>query len=181
MKTTRSLGPVLLALAVAASAGCSRDDEVPAAPAQGAAIADEPVAREQVGDLMRGEGVRPAGGAGVDARPLAGQAEMGVQALLGAPDACEDVAKGPKCRYARGATEIVFIDGMADWITVADMAGAPFSPAALARVGLPTDVAPVESTPEMMRWQNLGGFREVTLHAAPGGMAGRIELKMMAL
>lgn len=183
MRSTKGLMVFALAVAFAASPGCSREQAPTSdASAQGDAATGDEALRGQAGGLIGGEGQKPAErGADVDARPLAGQAETGIRALLGAPHACEDVANGRRCRYARGATDIVFIDGMADWITVADLGGAPFAPAALARVGLPTDVAPAESTPELMRWQNLGGFREVTLHAGPAGTASRIELRMMAL
>lgn len=115
------------------------------------------------------------------ALPLARQAEDGVRSHLGNPMACEDVPRGRRCRYAQASTDIVYIDGVADWITVEDLGGAPFSAAALARVGLPTDEDPIETGPDRIRWQNLAGFREVVLHRAPDGRAARLELKTATL
>lgn len=171
---------LLCALTLAA---CKRD-QAPSTTAAEDASADAPEAalRTQVGDLMGGQGMRPTGPpVALDARPLAGQAEIGVRSLLGNPSGCEDVPKGRTCRYAQAGTEITYIDGMADGIRVDDLGDAPFSPAALARVGLPTTDDPIESTPQFIRWQNLAGYREVTLHAGPGGRAARIEMKMATL
>lgn len=181
MKPTATQLSALLVLAMLAMSGCRREEPAPAADAS-ADASPEADLREQTGALMRGEGLRPTTpGASLDARPLAGQAEIGIRSLLGNPSACEDVQKGRKCRYAQGATDVTYIDGMADWISVEDLAGAPFSAEALARVGLPTNEDPIESTPQLIRWQNLGGFREVTLHAGPGGRAARIDMKMSTL
>lgn len=178
--------PGLLATALVcglALAACKREEASPAATTDDAAAAEpEAALRSQVGDLMQGEGLRPTNpSVALDTRPLAGQAELGVRSLLGNPTGCEDVPKGRACRYAQAATEITYIDGMADWIVVGDLGDAPFSAAALARVGLPTTDDPIESTPQFIRWQNLAGYREVTLHAGPGGRAARIEMKMATL
>lgn len=180
-RTAGLLATVLLcALALAA---CKRDEAASTATTDEATAAEpEAALRSQVGDLMQGEGLRPTDpSVALDARPLAGQAEIGVRSLLGNPSGCEDAPKGRTCRYARAGTEITYIDGMADWISVTDLGGAPFSAAALARVGLPTTDDPIESTPQFIRWQNLAGYREVTLHAGPGGRAARIEMKMATL
>lgn len=183
MKPHTAIAVLLVATGLVASAGCSR--EQPADEASVASAAPEtPEAdlRAQAGELMRGDGARSGGpGVALDARPIAGQAEIGVRSLLGNPSGCEDVNKGRKCRYAAAGTDITYIDGMADWVSVDTLGDAPFSAAALARVGLPTNEEPIESTPQFIRWQNLGGFREVTLHAGPGGRAARIDMKMSTL
>lgn len=178
----------VLALLLLAAAGCSREEAAPAgtstdvgadAPAAPAAPTDDAL-REQVGSLMGGEGLPATTGTALDARPLAGQAEIGVRSLLGNPDSCKDIATGRTCRYARGGTEVTYIDGMADWIIVDDLGGAPFSAAALAKVGLPVD-EPMQSSPQMLRWENHAGFRQITLYPDPQGRAGRLEMKMATL
>lgn len=182
MHTTALLRPAVIGLLLLAAAGCNRGEPGVAVDPAASADAPEAGARARTGELIQGAATGPAGRAGaMDARPLAGQAEIGVRSLLGNPTACEDVDNGRRCRYAHAATDITYIDGMADWITVDDLGDAPFSAAALARVGLPTDEDPIESTPELIRWQNLGGYREVTLHAGPDGRADRLELKMATL
>lgn len=176
--------PMLILLA-SALPGCGRDEAgagLDATPATTAGRDAAATARDlPAGAPRAGMSAPSPGRVVVDARPLAGQAELGIRSLLGNPTTCEDVSKGRRCSYAQNGTDVVFVDGMADWITVADLGHAPFSPAALARVGLPTNEDPIESTPELMRWQNIAGFREVTLYAGPAGQAGRIEMKMATL
>lgn len=180
----RTAGVLAAALLCTLTLAACKRDEAASTTTTDAATASEPEAalRSQAGDLMQGEGLRPTDpSVALDARPLAGQAEIGVRSLLGNPSGCEDVPKGRTCRYAQAGTEITYIDGMADWISVDDLGDAPFSAAALARVGLPTTDDPIESTAQFIRWQNLAGYREVTLHAGPGGRAARIEMKMATL
>ena len=180
-KTPASLAPCVLALVASLAIGCSRDRSGEATPASSAPT-DGTTLRTPAGRDAHDVDPRSANATGVlDARPLAGQGEIGVRAVLGNPTACQDVAKGRTCRYAHAATDITYIDGAADWIVVDDIGGAPFSPAALARVGLPTDEEPIEASPQMLRWQNLAGYREVTLYPGPDGRAGRIEMKMATL
>jgi hypothetical protein len=169
-----------LAIALVLVTGCRREPPTDATAPETAATGTE--SREQAAARRQDAG-QPAIAAGVavNARPLAGQAEIGIRAQLGNPSACEDVQKGRRCRYAQGGTDVTYIDGMADWISVDDLRDAPFSAAALAQVGLPTNEDPIESTPQVIRWQNLAGFREVTLHAGPDGRAARIQMKMATL
>lgn len=116
----------------------------------------------------------------IDVRPLAGQSEAGVQAMLGAPTGCEDVAQGRKCTYARGQTQVVYIDGMADWITISDLGGAPFAPATLSRIGLGEATPEVEEA-DLIRWDNVGGFREISLFPGQGGRADYLLIKTMTI
>lgn len=113
----------------------------------------------------------------IDARPLVGQAEAGVQAMLGAPRSCEDVAQGRRCTYARGA-EVTYIDGMADHMVIADLQGAAFEPATIARIGL-AGAEPLEVGDDAIRWQNVGGVREIVLERGADGRAGRFVIKAM--
>lgn len=169
----RALTVVVLA---ALCAGCERDDTHGSAPATGSSP-PETSTTAPASPAPRAAAPAPT----LDTRPLAGQAEIGVRAVLGNPSSCDDVAKGRTCRYAHASTDITYIDGMADWIALDDLGGAPFSAAALARVGLPTNEDPVESSAQLIRWQNIGGYREVTLYPAPDGRAGRIEMKRSTL
>lgn len=166
---------LLLAASLLAAGGCQRD--APPSPTS----VDAPPAMATPSAPMPARPGHTAGALAVYARPLAGQAEIGIRSALGNPSACEDVPKGRRCRYAQGGTDVVYVDGIADWIVVDDLGGAPFSAAALARVGLPVDEDPLESTPQLIRWQNLAGFREVTLYPSPDGRAGRIEMKTATL
>src|SRR3546814_14841738 len=72
----------------------------------------------------------------VDVPEIAGKAQTEVAALLGEPTSCETVKQGKKCFFKPGETEIVFISGKADWITVEALDRAPYSEEALPLLGL---------------------------------------------
>lgn len=177
MRMSRTVLPLLLVVPLLA--GCGRrdaDDEAaasatpeaePAAPV--VAPSGPAIAPAVTGDTAAGP---------VDVRPLASQGEAGVQALLGTPSGCADVAGGRRCTYPRGKSEITFIDGMADHIVIADLGGAPFEPATISRIGL-AGAEPLEVGEDAIRWQNVGGMREIVLERGDDGRAGRIVIKTL--
>jgi hypothetical protein len=166
--------PIVLIAAVLLAA-CARDAPEPAAPAADLAVAVEPssAAADTGGDL-------PAIGARtqLDARPIVGQGEAGVQAMLGSPQGCDDVAIGRRCAYAQGRTEVTYIDGMADHIVIGDLAGAAFEPATIARIGL-AGAEPLNVGPDTIEWQNVGGMRSIVLERGADGRASRFVIKAM--
>jgi hypothetical protein len=166
MTTKASRARLAPLLALALLAACSRE-QPPAEPGSAGTAEAAP-------DV----GATPAAPSGpIDVRPLAGQAEAGVAALLGAPQACADVAQGRRCTYARGV-EIVYINGMADHMVVADLGGAPFEAATIARIGL-AGAEPQQADADAIRWQNAGGMREIVLERGADGRAGRFVIKAM--
>lgn len=96
----------------------------------------------------------------IDIPALAGKTRAQLQALLGAAEHCETSLYSSRCRYAPGNTEIVFIDGKADWITVNDLGETPFAAAALGRIGL-GETPPDRRENSELIWNNLDGLREV--------------------
>ena len=119
----------------------------------------------------------PSGGP-VDVRPLNGQSEAGVSAMLGEPAACQDAPDGRTCRYARGRAEVVFVNGMAVSIRVGDLGGAPFAPGSLERLGI-GPAEPVSSDAKEIHWRDVDGFSEVTMVAGAGGAIDHVQLKAM--
>ena len=99
--------------------------------------------------------------------------------MLGEPVECTDVAQGRKCTYSRAKTEVIFINGMADWITIGDLGGSPFEAATLARIGL-GEVAPASADADAIRWENVNGIREIRLLPA-AGRAGSMQIKATTL
>lgn len=98
----------------------------------------------------------------VDIPKLAGSTMDEAAAMLGLP---EDVAKtkyGSKAIYLNGQIEIVFINELADWITVSGFGTAGFSRLALLRLALPPN-KPTFSSNNVLRWQNIPGLIEVSL------------------
>ncbi|MBX6420199.1 MAG: hypothetical protein IRZ06_04200 [Nevskia sp.] len=98
----------------------------------------------------------------VEIPAIAGKTPEELRALLGAPEICETTRYSSRCRYSPGQTEVVFIDGRADWITVADFGETPFAPQALMRLGLP-QAPPVARDAEQMQWSELAGLKRVQL------------------
>jgi hypothetical protein len=107
-----------------------------------------------------------------------GQGEAGVQAMLGTPQGCGDVAVGRRCTYAQGRTDVVYIDGMADHIVIGDLGGAAFEPATIARIGL-AGAEPLNVGEDTIEWQNVGGMRSIVLERGPDGRAARFVIKAM--
>jgi hypothetical protein len=87
-----------------------------------------------------------------------------VDAELGRPTSCEQIRYGPKCLYRRGAVEIVFIGGAADWITVYLPLSAPFAASTLRMLGL-AERRPQFANAYVQRWTSFEGLREVSLFA----------------
>lgn len=169
---------LLLCLSMSLALAACGERADPASPASAGPAAPATAPTADVPDRSLAAGAMAPSGGPIDVRPLAGQAEAGVRAMLGEPAACTDVPQGRSCRYARGRTEVVFIDGMADWIRVGDLGGAPFDAASLQKLGIgPADPASKDAT--SIRWQNVDGFREVEMVAGEGGGIDHVQLKAM--
>lgn len=81
---------------------------------------------------------------------IAGQPRATVDAQLGEPR-CQASKYGQKCLYA-GGVEVVYINGLADWITVNNEGDMRYSPAALREIGLDCSIGAVTSGQDEMRW-----------------------------
>lgn len=98
----------------------------------------------------------------VDITKLAGKSENEVSAYLGQPSSCGSSKYGKKCQYQKGDTEIVFINGKADWITVEDIDHIPFTKSALSAIGL-KESKPSFSNNFTLRWNSIQGLMEVSI------------------
>lgn len=95
-----------------------------------------------------------------------------VATVLGAPSKVEVVRPNntpcqsepcQKAIYQKGKYEIVFINGLADWITINKTLAYRFDTSAIEELGLP-DERPSFNNPEsVIRWQNIDGLREVSI------------------
>lgn len=97
---------------------------------------------------------------------VAGRAEAEVAAVLGPPWQCESSRYSRRCRYSPGATEVVYIEGKADWLTVTALGDAPLDDQLLMRIGLQPAPAGTASDQERV-WLTLGGLREVHAYGTP--------------
>jgi len=93
---------------------------------------------------------------------IAGKSKADVEKEIGGANSCVQTKYGEQCFFEKGDTEIVFIDGQADWITVNKMSTVPYSKESLAALGLPI-AEPVFNSASIMRWENLAGILEISL------------------
>jgi hypothetical protein len=91
---------------------------------------------------------------------IVGKTPDELKAVLGAPLNCETSLYSSRCEYSTGATEVVFIEGKADWITVKALGETKLDPAALPRIGLPQKKPNVTEASRLI-WTNIEGLREV--------------------
>jgi hypothetical protein len=93
---------------------------------------------------------------------IAGKSQAEVEKEIGRANSCVQTKYGEQCFYEKADTEIMFIDGKADWITINKMNDLPYSKESLAALGLPV-AEPVFNSASIMRWDNLAGILEVSL------------------
>lgn len=105
----------------------------------------------------------------VDVPKIAGKPQQEVTAILGEPISCEDVKQGKKCFFRRGQTEVVFISGKADWITIEALDDAPYSDDVLPHLGLEKTAATF-SNENTIRWETVRGVLEVSIFSAQDGV-----------
>lgn len=110
----------------------------------------------------------------VDVPALAEQAPPAVAQLLGEPLQCDTTSAGQKCVYS-DKTEVVFINGLADWITVhADL---PYSEEALPLMGFQPARASFYNE-HVMRWSGEQGTLLIQLAPGAGGRAAFAYVKV---
>ncbi|MBO2582757.1 hypothetical protein [Shewanella algae] len=98
----------------------------------------------------------------IDVSKVAGKTQDQVTELLGQPTNCSKSKYGQKCSYSVAETEIVFIKGKADWITVEGIDNIPFNSNALKSIG----IAPTKPNFEnnfTLRWSSIQGLKEVSI------------------
>ena len=95
-----------------------------------------------------------------------------VERVLGRPDKSSSTWLGGKVKqtYHRGAVEVVFVDGRAEWIKIFETRGLPFNQQALAKLGLPPRKPTYVNRDRVMSWGNICNLREVSLYS--GGSDG---------
>lgn len=98
----------------------------------------------------------------VNVTKIAGKSQKEVAAYLGKEMSCGKSKYGKKCQYKKGETEIVFIKGKADWITVEGINNVPFSKSALSALGL-KEKRPSFKNNFTLRWEPIQGLRSVSV------------------
>jgi len=103
----------------------------------------------------------------LDVQTIAGKAPADVTNVLGKPTQQETTKHGPKLSYNDGKTEVVFINGKADWITISGMSAVPFDANAIEALGL-KPVAPTFKSAFVIRWEPHAIYNSVSVFALNG-------------
>jgi len=93
---------------------------------------------------------------------VVGKTKAEVAKVIGNPLNCEKSKYGSKCTYSKGESEIVFIKGKADWITIEAIDHIPFNISALESIGLPKQKADFKNN-YTLRWSGINGLYEVSI------------------
>lgn len=111
----------------------------------------------------------------LDVLSVAGKPQAQVDALLGTPSSSKSVNPSgtncpcPEITYRDDGIEIIYIDGVANWITINDTADLRFEKESLSRLGLPV-ADPSYASRETMRWDHLAGIRQIEFFPDGGGL-----------
>lgn len=111
----------------------------------------------------------PASDIVVDVTAIVARRPEAVEEVLGA-GACEVEGDGTRCAYRGGTVEVLFVDGLADWITLQDMSDATFSTEALQYLGL-TPTQPTLGNEHVLRWSNIEGLHQVAIFPGQPGVS----------
>ncbi len=98
-------------------------------------------------------------------RTIEGKTKAEALALLGDPAFCIKTESALHCLFKKGDVSVEFVDGKVSESTVKGSLGnASYSKYTLAMLGLPVK-DPTFSNEHIMRWENISGLLDVTLHS----------------
>ena len=119
-------------------------------------------------------------------RDIAGQTQEDIATILGPQSSLNPAAAArsgcPTCQkyeYQDGKIEIIYINDMADWITIFPPEGTlpPHIPTLL---GL-SECAPQATTPTLWRWKKIPGIREIQARLTAQGTVESIYIVVKTL
>lgn len=103
-----------------------------------------------------------------DVTKIAGKSKTEVEAIIGAPISCEPSKYGELCQFSKSNSEITFINGKADWITIGDLKSLSYESSAIESIGLPL-IKPTFKNELVTRWENIPGYLYVSISPGEGG------------
>lgn len=119
-------------------------------------------------------------------RDIAGQTQEDIATILGPQSSLNPASAArsgcPTCQkyqYQDGKIEIIYINDMADWITIFPPKGTPASHIPVL-LGLP-DSAPDSTTPTLWRWKKIPGIREVQARLTTKGTVESVYIVVKTL
>ncbi len=94
----------------------------------------------------------------VNVPEIAGRSEAEVAHILGGAKERSTATHGgetyPALYYQEGQTEVVYVEGKAEWISVRNLSHLPFSTEALAALGITNAGEPSFVSEDVIRWDN---------------------------
>lgn len=112
----------------------------------------------------------------VDINAIAGKKPEEVATVLGSPSETSETKYGPKQVFQASNIEIVYINGLSDWITIKNMKDITYSDVSIQCLGLP-DIRPTFSNQFVKRWDNIPGFLEVSINPGESGKISDAYIK----
>ena len=98
----------------------------------------------------------------IDVPAIVGKSKADVSKIIGDTISCGSSKYGEKCQFKKAETEIVFIKGKADWITVEGLDDKPFSDSTMQLLGFKAQ-SPSFTNSFTKRWEPLQGLLSVSL------------------
>lgn len=123
---------------------------------------------DKVQAVQVGEQPKPSVDLILDINAIAGKKPEEVAAALGSPSETSETKHGPKQVFHASNIEIVYINGLSDWITINNMKDVAYSDESIQYLGLP-DTPPTFSNQFVKRWENIPGFLEVSINPGESG------------
>lgn len=117
---------------------------------------------------------------------IAGKTVDVIEKILGKPEEQELVSpRNTPCQeqpcvkaiYQNGQYEVVFINGVADWITIHQTAAYDLDTSIIEQLGLPKMPPTFSNSEAVMRWEHIAGLREVSFFNNGSGKVSYIYIK----
>jgi hypothetical protein len=113
----------------------------------------------------------------LDIKTIAGKNPEEVSAVLGPPSETSETKHGRKQVFDASGIEIIYINGLSDWITINNMGDVSYSDESLKYLGFP-DISPTFSNQFVKRWENIPGFLEVSINPGESGRIHYVQIKI---
>lgn len=107
----------------------------------------------------------------IDIMKIAGKSASDVEKILGKPSSVDKVKPGrtpcetkgcKKATYQDGKFEIVYINDVADWITIDDVSSVTLDESAITTLSLINVKPSFSNPPVVIRWSNVNGIKEIS-------------------
>ncbi|MEI6067187.1 MAG: hypothetical protein WCP96_07600 [Methylococcaceae bacterium] len=100
----------------------------------------------------------------IDIKTISGKKEEQVSKFLGSSN-CQKSEYGKTCYYEKSGSKIVYIKGVADWLTLRGMDNVAYGNNAISAIGL-QESNPTFSNENVIRWENVGAYKEISVFPA---------------